>query len=76
MTCQHPTARGGLLAPCRRPASTMFEVYGLRDFQPYALACRSCCELVLAVVHGAHAVPAADAPHDCELFYEGVCDDK
>lgn len=50
-----------------------FVVYGLKDWQPHAIACRSCADHVFAVVHGAYGNPT-DPGLDCELAYEGLCD--
>jgi hypothetical protein len=52
----------------------VFEVYGLEDWQPYALACKACTDHVLEIVTNAHAVFEPAAPRDCELFYDGICE--
>lgn len=53
-------------------------VYGLKDFEPFAVACKACASLVCKRLEAGYAVPAIDAPKgaSCELFYEGVCIDK
>jgi hypothetical protein len=58
------------------PRVDFFEVYGLRDWSPCAIACGACKDHVLSTVHGAGANPALDAPSSCELAYEGICLDR
>ena len=53
----------------------MYEVYGLHDWEPYALACKACADHVLSIAHGAHACLEPAVPKDCELNYDGICTD-
>jgi len=60
--------------PAALPTPGPYEVYGLRDFQPYALACPACARVVTDAVRGAYAVLEPAAPRTCDLFYDGVCE--